>query len=99
MPATHAHAYWLVLACDLPFLDAETLRHLLRSRVVARAATAYRSSYDGLPEPLCAIWEPRTREPLALIALEAGFADQSHFTTIFHREMGVTPGRFRAELA
>jgi AraC family transcriptional regulator len=41
----------------------------------------------------------RTREPLALIALEAGFGDQSHFTTIFHREMGVTPGRFRAELA
>jgi AraC family transcriptional regulator len=41
----------------------------------------------------------RTHEPLALIALEAGFGDQSHFTTIFHREMGVTPGRFRAELA
>jgi AraC family transcriptional regulator len=41
----------------------------------------------------------RTREPLALIALEAGFGDQSHFTTIFHREMGMTPGRFRAELA
>jgi AraC family transcriptional regulator len=38
----------------------------------------------------------RTREPLALIALEAGFGDQSHLTTIFHREMGVTPGRFRA---
>jgi len=41
----------------------------------------------------------RTREPLALIALEAGFGNQSHFTTIFHREMGVTPGRFRAKLA
>jgi AraC family transcriptional regulator len=41
----------------------------------------------------------RTRQPLALIALEAGFSDQSHFTTIFHREMGVTPGHFRAELA
>lgn len=41
----------------------------------------------------------RTHQPLALIALEAGFGDQSHFTTIFHREIGVTPGRFRAELA
>jgi AraC family transcriptional regulator len=41
----------------------------------------------------------RTRQPLALIALEAGFGDQSHFTTAFSREMGVTPGRFRAELA
>jgi len=41
----------------------------------------------------------RTHEPLALIAQEAGFADQSHLTSIFRREMGVTPGRFRAALA
>jgi len=40
----------------------------------------------------------RTRNPLALIALQVGFADQSHLTTVFHRETGVTPGRFRAEL-
>ena len=38
-----------------------TLEHLLRARDPRRAATAYRSSHDGLPEPLCAIWEPRTR--------------------------------------
>ncbi|HET9444892.1 MAG TPA: MoaD/ThiS family protein, partial [Steroidobacteraceae bacterium] len=25
---------------------------------------AYRSTHDGLPEPLCAIWEPAAREPL-----------------------------------
>jgi AraC family transcriptional regulator len=41
----------------------------------------------------------RTNRPLALIAREAGFADQSHLTSIFHREIGVTPGRFRAALA
>jgi AraC family transcriptional regulator len=41
----------------------------------------------------------RTQEPLALIAQEAGFADQSHLTSIFRREIGVTPGRFRAALA
>jgi AraC family transcriptional regulator len=41
----------------------------------------------------------RTQQPLAWIAQEAGFADQSHLTQIFHREMGVTPGRFRASLA
>jgi len=41
----------------------------------------------------------RTREPLARIAQEAGFADQSHLNSIFRREMGVTPGRFRAALA
>jgi AraC family transcriptional regulator len=38
----------------------------------------------------------RTREPLAQIAQEAGFADQSHLTSIFRREMGVTPSRYRS---
>jgi AraC-like DNA-binding protein len=41
----------------------------------------------------------RSRKPLAVIAQEAGFADQSHLSSIFRREMGVTPGRFRAEMA
>lgn len=34
--------------------------------------------------------------PLAEIALEAGFADQSHFTRLFRRHVGTTPARFRA---
>jgi AraC family transcriptional regulator len=41
----------------------------------------------------------RTNQPLALIAQETGFADQSHLTQLFRRETGVTPGRFRAALA
>ena len=28
--------------------------------------------------------------------VEAGFADQSHFTRAFRRQFGVTPGRYRA---
>jgi molybdopterin-guanine dinucleotide biosynthesis protein A len=62
--ARHPDAAWLVLACDLPLLDQQTLEHLLRSRRPARQATAYRSSHDGLPEPLCAIYEPSSREPI-----------------------------------
>jgi AraC family transcriptional regulator len=41
----------------------------------------------------------RTRQPLASIALEVGFTDQSHLTGVFRRETGMTPGRFRAALA
>jgi AraC family transcriptional regulator len=41
----------------------------------------------------------QTHQPLALIAQEAGFTDQSHLTTMFRSETGVTPGRFRAALA
>jgi AraC family transcriptional regulator len=40
-----------------------------------------------------------THRPLAEIAQEVGFADQSHLTSIFRRETGVTPGRYRAAMA
>jgi molybdenum cofactor guanylyltransferase len=64
-------AAWLVLACDLPYLDAATLEHLLRARNPARDATAYTSSHDGLPEPLCAIYEPASR-PMLVAYLAQG---------------------------
>lgn len=36
-----------------------------------------------------------TGEPIARIAQECGFADQSHLTRLLHRETGSTPARFR----
>jgi molybdenum cofactor guanylyltransferase len=56
---------WLVLACDLPFLSDAALSQLLRERDATALATAYRSAHDGLPEPLCAIWEPAAAAALA----------------------------------
>lgn len=49
-------ADWLVLACDLPNLDHTTLQYLVEARSPTKPFTAYRSSYDELPEPLCAIY-------------------------------------------
>ncbi len=57
----HPQAAWLVLACDLPFLDTATLQQLIAARDPRRLATAFRSSHDGQPEPLCAIYEPASR--------------------------------------
>ncbi len=48
----------LAVACDLPLLDANTIGHLLERRDAACFATAYTSANDGLPEPLCALYEP-----------------------------------------
>jgi molybdenum cofactor guanylyltransferase len=61
----HPDVAWLVLACDLPLLDARTLDTLLAARDMQSDATAYRSSRDRNPEPLCAIYEPRARAALA----------------------------------
>ncbi len=36
-----------------------------------------------------------TDQPLSEIALAVGFSDQSHFTRVFHRLTGETPGAFR----
>jgi len=60
----HPQVAWLVLACDLPFLRAATLQHLIEQRATGRLATAYRSQFDGQPEPLCAIYEPASRDSL-----------------------------------
>lgn len=60
----HPDVAWLVVACDLPLLDEATLQHLLSNRDRAREATAFVSSHDGLPEPLCAVWEPSSHARL-----------------------------------
>ena len=49
---------WLVVACDLPLLTADTLDFLVAHRDIHKMATSYQSPHDGLPEPLIAIWEP-----------------------------------------
>ena len=53
---THPDVDWLVIACDLPNLDAETLEFLIANSPAEKPFSAYRSSYDDLPEPLCAIY-------------------------------------------
>ena len=62
--AKYPEVAWLVLACDLPFLDEGTLTTLIAARDPQRLATAFRSSHDVLPEPLCAIYEPASREAI-----------------------------------
>ncbi len=48
---------WLVVACDLPLVTVEVLGQLVDGRGGA-SVVAYRSAHDGLPEPLCSIYEP-----------------------------------------
>ena len=59
LSAMHKHPdeHWLVIACDLPNLEANTLSKLVREfESESPQLIAYKSTYDGLPEPLCAIY-------------------------------------------
>lgn len=51
-------AAWLVAACDLPRLDQGAVTALAAGRNPLKFATAFRGA-DGLPEPLCALYEPK----------------------------------------
>jgi len=68
-----SQAPWLVLACDLPWLDRSTLDFLLAARDPAHDLTAFRSPVDAEPEPLIAIWEPS-----CLSALERACAAEQY---------------------
>jgi len=68
--ARYPDVAWLVLACDLPYLNDRTLGYLVAERDPSRVATAFRAhqldlpKHHGLPEPLCAIYEPASRAGL-----------------------------------
>jgi molybdopterin-guanine dinucleotide biosynthesis protein A len=51
-------AAWFVMACDLPFVGGDLVEGLLAARDGGFDFLAYASAADGLPEPLCAIYEP-----------------------------------------
>ncbi len=56
--AREPKAAWLAMACDLPFVTADFLGCLAAARAGGFDFHAYASAGDGLPEPLCAIYEP-----------------------------------------
>lgn len=64
---------WLVIACDLPLLDAATLEYLIANRDPSAMATAFVNPYDGFPEPLITIWEPKSY-PVLLSFLSQGYS-------------------------
>jgi molybdopterin-guanine dinucleotide biosynthesis protein A len=68
--AAHPGHGWLVLACDLPFVDDACIETLIRHRD-GRPVVAFASTHDGLPEPLCAIYEPDSRDGV-LAAIASG---------------------------
>lgn len=64
---------WLVLACDLPLLEASTVQQLIDARDPSKLSTAVKAAENPFPEPLVAIYEPRAY-PRLLEFLSMGYA-------------------------
>lgn len=50
---------WLVLACDMPFIDKDSIDDLINNRQLGSYATSYAMSNESFPEPTFTIYEPR----------------------------------------
>lgn len=62
--ATFPDVAWCVLANDLPYVDAETIRTLIQHRNPLKVAVAYHNPQGSFPEPLCTIYEPAMKARL-----------------------------------
>jgi len=69
----HPNHAWLVIACDLPLMDEATLQYLIDHRDPSKVATAFNSPVNEFPEPLIAIWEPKSY-PILLQFLAQGYS-------------------------
>ncbi|PHN03801.1 NTP transferase domain-containing protein [Flavilitoribacter nigricans] len=67
------NAAWLVVACDLPFVDESGLQYLLDQRGVSAVATAFHNPATNFPDPLLTLWEPRAY-PVLLQFLSQGYS-------------------------
>lgn len=70
---TDPNAAWLIIACDLPFLDEGVIDQLIDARNPSKFATAFRGSENPFPEPLITIYEPRAYQRF-LSFLSLGYA-------------------------
>lgn len=60
----HPEVDWLVVACDLMNLDDKTIDYLIENYHPKDKIIAYKSEYNGLPEPLCAIYSASAKSLL-----------------------------------
>lgn len=100
---------WLIQAreyLDIQYMDPPSLEEMARRAGVhaVHLSRAFRSHFG------CTVGDyirqlrvehartqmTTTATPLVEIAADAGFSDQAHFTRIFKRMTGMTPGQFRA---
>ena len=81
--------------------ELATAVHMQPAYLSREFARVYGATIAGYTRRLRIQWAAGeligTDRPIAAIACEAGFVDQSHLTRVFRRSVGTTPARYRAE--
>ncbi|NTU93418.1 MAG: bifunctional molybdenum cofactor guanylyltransferase MobA/molybdopterin-guanine dinucleotide biosynthesis adaptor protein MobB [Chlorobiaceae bacterium] len=85
----HPEAAWFVAACDFPYLDGAAISTLVDRRDPFRSATAFQLPDCKRPEPLCTIYEPKSR--LRLLERHGGGDDSLSSFLSASRIMAVAP--------
>lgn len=80
----NAEVDWLVVACDMPFVNDETIDFLQQNHSQNTLATAFLSPSSRLPEPLLAIWGATSRA-----VVQEAFARQQHSPMMLLRHPNV----------
>ncbi len=60
----YPHSHWLVVACDMPYVDEASLRFLIDHYKAQKVATCFKNPDNLLPEPLLGIYSPQSVQPL-----------------------------------
>jgi cyclic pyranopterin phosphate synthase len=55
-------AYWIVVACDLPYFSGETVSELLKNFDASKIAIAFKNRDKGFSEPLCTLYTPKAKD-------------------------------------
>ena len=68
---------WLVLACDMPFINHASIQKLISNRDTKKNVTCYQNK-SGQPEPLFAIYEPKALTGLLNFVAEGNFSPRDY---------------------
>lgn len=60
----YPNSHWLVVACDMPYVDEKSLRLLIDNYRAQKVATCFINPENTLPEPLLGIYSPQSVQPL-----------------------------------
>ena len=66
-PGSNSTGWNLIVACDMPQLDVEMLRGLIRLAAGSDADALIPIGPDGAPEPLCALYHDRCLAPFEAV--------------------------------